>query len=183
MSSAIQLIPLLCTRCQNTIPAEPDEVAWVCAQCGQGLLLDEEKGAVPLAVNFAAGIPANQKGWPFWVVDGQVSVQKRSIFSGSDQGNAARQYWQAPQRFFVPAFTVPLDQLITWGTRFLQQPPTLTPGPAAAFTPVTLHPEDLQPMAEFIVLGIEADRKDKMREIGFTLQLSQPELWVLGLKQ
>jgi hypothetical protein len=36
-------------------------------------------------------------------------------------------------------------------------------------------------MAEFIVLGIEADRKDKVREIEFALQLSQPELWVLGL--
>jgi len=36
-------------------------------------------------------------------------------------------------------------------------------------------------MAEFIVLGIEADRKDKVREIQFTVQLSAPELWVLGL--
>ena len=181
MSSPIQLIPLLCTRCQTTIPAEVDEVAWVCAQCGQGLLLDETIGAVPLAVNFAAGIPANQKGWPFWVVTGQVSVQKRSIFGGGDRGSETSQFWQASHRFFIPAFSAPLDQLIGWGTRFLQQPPALQPGPAAGFAPVTLHPEDLQPMAEFIVLGIEADRKDKVREIQFTVQLGQPELWVLGL--
>ena len=181
MSSAIELIPLLCTRCQTVIPAESDEVAWACAQCGQGLLLDEAKGAIPLAINYAAGIPANQKGWPFWVATGQVSVQKRSIFGSGDQGNTTRLFWQVAHRFFVPAFSLQLDQLITWGTRFLQQPPALQPGPAAAFAPATLHHEDLQPMAEFIVLGIEADRKDKVREIEFTLQLSQPELWVLGL--
>jgi hypothetical protein len=181
MSKAIELIPLLCTRCQTAVPAKLDEVAWVCAQCGQGLLLDEEKGAVPLAINFAAGIPANQKGWPFWVATGQVTVQQRSIFGGGDQGRQAAEFWQPARRFFVPAFSSPLDQLITWGTTLLQKPPALQSGQAAGFAPVILHPEDIQPVAEFIVLGIEADRKDKIREINFTLQLSAPELWVLWL--
>jgi hypothetical protein len=181
MSKAIDLIPLVCTRCQTPIPAEPDEVAWVCAQCGQGLLLDEEKGAAPIAVNYAAGIPANQKGWPFWVANGQVTIAQRRIYGSGDQGRQAAEFWQPAHRFFIPAFNSPLDQLIAWGASLLQRPPALQPGPPAGFAPVILHLEDIQPVAEFIVLGIEADRKDKIRGVDFTLQLSAPELWVLWL--
>ena len=35
----VELVPLLCVRCQAPVPARPGEVAWVCEQCGQGLVL------------------------------------------------------------------------------------------------------------------------------------------------
>ena len=178
MSTPIELVPLLCTRCQTSVPAKPNEVAWVCQQCGQGLLLSEEKGAVPLAINFAAGIPANQAGKPFWVATGQVQVQ-RQIFGGGDQTRDAQVFWQTPHRFFVPAYDLPIDQMIDLGTRLLQQNPNIQTGNPAGFLPVTLHIEDVRPAAEFIVIGIEAARKDKIKEIQFSLNLSAPELWVL----
>ena len=178
MSKLIELVPLVCTRCQTPVPAQTDEVAWVCSQCGQGLLLSEEKGTIPLAVNFSAGIPPGKPGHPFWVVTGQVSLQRR-IFGGGDQTQDAQQFWQSPRRFFVPAFTIQLDPLIETGTRLLQQPPALQPGSPAAFLPVTLHPEDVKPMVEFIIIGIEASRRDKIKEIQFNLNLSAPELWIL----
>jgi len=34
-------------------------------------------------------------------------------------------------------------------------------------------------MAEFIVMGIEAARKDNLKEMTFTLNLSSPELWIV----
>lgn len=178
MSKQIELVPLVCSRCQTPVPAKPDEMAWVCSQCGQGLLLSEEKGTIPLAINFSAGIPAGKPGTPFWVAAGQVAMQRR-IFGGGDQTRDAQQFWSAPRRFFVPAYTLPLDQLIDLGSRLLQQPPALQAGNPAAFLPVTLHPEDARPMAEFIVIGIEANRKDKIKEVQFNLNLSTPELWIL----
>jgi hypothetical protein len=183
MSNTIELVPLLCSRCQAAVPANPDEVAWVCAQCGQGLLLDEEKGTVPLTINFDASIPVNQSGWPFWVADGKVNLDQRKIFGLGDQSSQAVEYWKAPRRFYIPAFNSPLDQLIGWGTSLLQNPPVLQSGQAATFTPVILSPHDIQPAAEFIVLGIEAARKDKLREIHFNVQLSTPQLWILNLSK
>ena len=179
MSQPVELIPLLCTRCQAPVPANPDEVAWVCEQCGQGLLLSEEKGAVPLVINFDKRIKQGAKGNPFWVADGQVSMQ-RLIYGGNDQGRRAQEYWSQPHRFFIPAFELPLDKMVDWGMHFLQNPPDLQAGPPAAFLPVTLLPADARQMAEFIVMGVEAARPDKIREIKLSVNLNPPELWVIS---
>jgi hypothetical protein len=39
--------------------------------------------------------------------------------------------------------------------------------------------EDFQPVAEFIILAIEASRKDALKRADFSLMLSQPALWIL----
>jgi len=155
----------------------------VCAQCGQGLLLSDEKGAVPLEICFAAApdrarLDARGGGRPFWVVPGRLELQ-RKIFGGADQSSTARQFWGPGRTFFVPAYTCTLDELVQTGTQMILQPPVLQPGPAVPFVPVTMLPEDVQPYAEFIVMGIEAGRKDRLKELQFTLDLGQPILWIL----
>jgi hypothetical protein len=37
----------------------------------------------------------------------------------------------------------------------------------------------MRPVAEFIVLAIEAERKDQLRSLNFNLNLAAPELWIL----
>ncbi len=177
MPAPIELIPLLCFKCQAPVLAQPDETAWVCAQCGQGLLLSETKGTVPLEVHFAVGIAPNTPGRPFWVAGGTVDLQRR-IFGGGDQSAVAQKFWAAGRTFFIPAFSLPLADLIDWGVRMVQQPPLLAPGGAATFLPVTLQPQDVQAYAEFIVMGIEAARKDNLKELQFTLKLETPALWI-----
>ena len=178
MDQQVQLIPLVCTKCQTRVPAQPDEVAWVCSQCGQGLLLDISKGLVPLEVNYAQEIAPNTPGKPFWVTEGRVAFANRQTYSGNED-REAHNFWAQPRRFFVPAFSSPLEALLELGSKFLQQPPSLQPGPAARFEPVTLALEDVKPLAEFIVMALEAGRKDKLKEIQFSLELSNPVLWVL----
>jgi predicted RNA-binding Zn-ribbon protein involved in translation (DUF1610 family) len=174
----VQLIPLVCTICQTHVPAQPDEVAWVCGQCGQGLLLDVSKGLVPLEVKYAQGIGSNSPGKPFWVTEGRVAFTNRQTYSGNED-REAHNFWAQPRQFFVPAFNSPLEALLELGSKFLQQPPSLQPGPAARFEPVTLALEDVKPLAEFIVMALEAGRKDKLKEIQFSVELSSPVLWIL----
>ncbi len=38
---------------------------------------------------------------------------------------------------------------------------------------------DVQAAVDFIVMAVEAGRKDKLREVDFSAKLSAPELWVL----
>lgn len=176
-NDSVSLIPMVCLRCQNPIKAQPDHVAWVCQTCGQGLLLDDEKGLAALEIHFSTSIPPNSQGRPFWVAEGQASLQ-RTTYQG-DKTNDMLAFWQNPRRFFIPAFDLPIDQVIKIGSSMLYQPPGLQAGAPAKFLPVTVPLQDVLPLAEFILLGVEADRRDALKELHFTLDLSTPELWIL----
>ena len=177
MSQPVELIPMMCINCKNPLTVGIDEVAWVCETCGHGQILSDEEGLKPLTVYFDARIPQGGIGKPFWVVQGQASLQ-RSTYSG-DQTYDMLNFWSQPHLFFVPAFDLPLEQIVAMGAQFLRQPPEVKQGSATKFMPVTLLPEDVRPLAEFILIGIEADRKDMIKELHFDLKLSQPALWVL----
>jgi hypothetical protein len=175
----IDLIPLVCLNCSTPIPASSNETAWVCAQCSQGLALDMQEGLRPLQVYYAEGILPNTRGKPFWVAEGQVNLQRDVYRSAGKSGQEAMEFWGDPRSFLIPAYSLPQEDLLAQTTRFLLQPPALKSGPQAPFEPVTLSMEDIQPVAEFIVMAIEAGRKDMLRNIRFSLNLSTPSLWIL----
>ena len=179
MDKPIDLVPLVCLQCQTPIPANPDEVAWVCGQCGQGLALDEELGISALQVNYQAGLPANTVAHPYWVTQGQVKLDRKTYGSGRKHAQAAEAFWAQPRRFFVPAFVASLEALLSQATQLLLNPPPLQPGPAVRFKAVTMPAGDVRAAAEFIVMAVEAERKDKIKSIHFELTLSPPVLWIL----
>ena len=178
MSQGVRLIPLLCTRCQAPVAAKPEEVAWVCEQCGQGLLLDETKGAVPQNIFFSASIAQNGVGWPFWVARGQVTITKRDTYSGN-QSKAATEFWAQPHLFFVTASRQTIEETVTMGVKLLRAPVAMQSGARNRMQPVVMPPGDLRALAEFMVMSIEADRSDAMRELLFKLDLDPPQLWIL----
>lgn len=173
------LLPLQCPKCQTPLLAEPDEVAWLCPNCGQAAMLDEKQtgGLLPIEIHFAAGMQGGQRGHPFWVAQGVVAVQ-RETYSGNES-RQAQEFWQTPRTFFVPAFACPLDQLISLGMQLLKQPVSMNQGQPVPFLPVTLSLEDVRPMSEFIIMGIEAERRDMVKSVGIQLNLAPPVLWVL----
>jgi hypothetical protein len=166
-------------QCNTPIPANPEEVAWVCAQCGQGLALDEEHGLSGIRVSYQKGIPANSVGLPYWVAEGKVRLDRQTYGSAGSHGRAAEAFWSQPRRFFVPAYSASLENLLSHAKELLLSPPALNPGPAAGFKPVIRPAVDVRPAAEFIVMTIEAKRKDKIKRIEFSLELSEPDLWIL----
>ena len=177
MAQPVELIQLVCIRCKSPLPAGSDEAAWVCAQCGQGMRLDEDRGLVELAVNFASGIRDGARGKPFWVADGSVALQ-RETFSG-DKSRESEQFWSQPRRFYVPAYALALEDLLAAGTALLLNPPIVQPGTAASFEPVVLPVEDVYATVEFIIMAVEAGRKDMLKSTQLSLTLSDPVLWVL----
>ncbi len=177
MGGAVELIPLVCPKCSTPVPAQPDESAWVCAQCGQAMQLDSEAGLQPLEVHYAAGIPPNGQGKPYWVAEGRVTMQRATY--GGNQERESAQFWGQPRRFFIPAYNVSLQELLAQGMALLRQPPAPQPGPPAGFLPVVLPAADVRATAEFIIMAVEAERKDDLKEIRFELEIGAPILWVL----
>jgi hypothetical protein len=139
--------------------------------------LDEDRGLVELAVNFASGIPNGARGKPFWVADGSVVLQ-RETFSGN-QSREADQFWSQPRRFYVPAYALPLEDLLAAGIDLLLRPPAVQPGTVTSFEPVVLSVEDVYATVEFIIMAVEAGRKDMLKSTQISLTLSDPVLWVL----
>ena len=175
----IELIPLVCLQCGTPISAGVEEVAWVCTQCGKGMMLDLQKGLLPLQVNYASTIAPSAVGKPYWVAMGRVTLQRESFGSSGKQDSEASEFWSDMRQFFIPAFNLTLEEVIEQGTRLLQRPPEIQPGPPTRFEAVTLPAQDIHPAAEFIVMAIEAGRSDKARQIDFNLQLHDLMLWIL----
>ena len=171
------LTPLLCVRCNNPLPARPGEVAWVCPQCQRGQILYKNDALVPIDINFHVGILSGAAGKPYWVVNGQARLT-RQTYSGNKQDEALR-FWSTPHTFFIPAFPCPLETLIELGPRMLLNPLALQNGPITRYEPITVGQDDLIPLAEFIVMGIEAARQDKLKELSVSLELGSPALWIL----
>ena len=179
MDRPIELVPLVCIQCSTAIPAGMGEVAWVCAQCGQGMVLDEAHGLEPLNIHYSADIPQNSTGKPYWVADGQVTMERTTYDHAGEHEEAAKQFWGQSRRFFVPAFQAHLESLLEVAKAMLLNPPRLNPGSVTPFEAVTLYRDDVLAAAEFIVIAIEAGRKDKIKSIDFELKLSKPVLWIL----
>jgi len=55
----------------------------------------------------------------------------------------------------------------------------LQEGPAARYEPVTLSPDDAPALAEYIVMAVEAGRKDSLKAAEISVYLEPPDLWVL----
>ncbi len=176
-SPPVELIPLLCLKCQSPVDARVDEVAWACQVCGQGLLLGEDGGLRALEIFFSAALPQGVQGKPFWVAQGSAVLQ-RQTYSGN-RSQEMQDFWKATRTFFIPAYELLLQEVVAAGTQLLRQPPALQPGGPAAFLPVVVPPGDVRPLAEFILLGIEAERKDALRTLTFELSLSEAQLWIL----
>ena len=177
MRTRVDLVPMFCTRCSTPIEALPEEVLWVCENCGQAQMLDDERGLQPLRIHYAAKLSNDKPGYPFWVVKGRVVID-RATFRG-DYTAESQLFWSEPRRFFIPAFNVSLEKAIEMGTDFLRNQPTFEEGKPANFQPITLLPEDIHPLCEFVVTGIEANRGDALQELYFDLSLARPELWII----
>jgi len=178
MTTSVELVLLKCLRCTASVPAQEEEVAWVCVQCGQGMQLTST-GLAPLTVNWAAARrKTSEIRWlPFWVFSGTIKFIRRESYSGRSESD---KLWKAPRRFYVPAFPAPLEHIETLGADLTRKQVALKAGPAiGALTSCTLFPGDARQAVEFVVLTIEADRKDKLRAVEFTLDLGESELWVL----
>jgi hypothetical protein len=177
METPVELVALNCIRCGHPIPAEIDEVAWICEQCEQGQQLGKN-GLLPLEIHYAQEIKPNQKGKPYWVCEGRVTLQ-RDTYGRAQSDKEARQFWSQPRRFVIPAFLYPVDEFADDGIYWLRNPKNLRSGPVSQFESVTVSVDDVRIWAEFLVMALEAARKDKVKTIQFQLELAEPRLWVL----
>lgn len=179
----MKLIPLICPQCNRPLQPESEHIITTCEQCRQIYHLDRH-GLKPLDVQFVSTGQTQAKAWwPYWVFQGQVTISKRETQGGGSQSaQEAEQLWRQPRRLYVPAWELPLNRIQEIGGQIIQQQPSLNPIERPDH--FTLHPaimtaDDARKMLEFIILAIEARRQDYLKNLAFTMQINEGQLWAL----
>jgi hypothetical protein len=88
----------------------------------------------------------------------------------------------------VPAWDLNVHTAQEVGSRLVVSQPeftTVNQPKQLNLVPAIVKPADARKLLEFIILAIEARRKDWLKEFAFNLEVGKPQLWALprsGLK-
>lgn len=181
----MKLLALRCPTCgQKLEPLHNETVVTSCQQCATAVSL---QGNILQAVEVTYAAPTGDKvdAWlPFWVFHGRVNLQqRRSQGRSQGQDRAAQALWQRVKDFYVPAWEASANEARFLGGGLLEAQPdiqTISRPSEAVLNEVIFNPDDARHILDFIVISIEAKRKDMLADLQFDIELSQqPQLWAV----
>jgi hypothetical protein len=180
----MKLVLLRCPNCAEPLKPDNDDVVLACKNCHTPVAI-AVKGAVKMPVQFAIPPrhePGSKRWMPFWVFTGKVNITVRETQGGRSQEKEAVSLWGVQRRFFVPAWELGSHVAQDIGSRLIERPPTYgkidRPEEAHLQTAI-ISPSDAKKLIEFIVLAIEARRKDWLRDLEFNLEVGEPQMWAV----
>jgi len=182
----MKLILLDCPNCSHPLQPDNDDIVFACPNCHLAVHLGAE-GPEITSIRYALRrADKGDKGvWaPFWVFDGKVKIRKRETQGRRSNTKDSLKTWEALRRFYVPAWDLNIHTAQDVGTKLTLQQPDLDyiEQPAEVkLVPATVSPADALKLLEFIVLAIEARRKDWLKELVFDIDVGEPIL--IGLPQ
>ncbi|MCP4359794.1 MAG: hypothetical protein GY796_17440 [Chloroflexi bacterium] len=180
----MKLLALKCPQCgQRLEPHHNEAVVVGCTNCHTAVRLTQTN-LTEIPVHYAT--PAKEKvdAWlPFWVFDGRVHIQERQV-QGSSKGadKDAAKMWGQPRRLYAPAWNIRAGEARSMGGFLTRKQPDLqaVPRPENALVQeAIITPEDGLKVLDYIVLSMEARRKDMLRDLRFKIEVGQPELWAI----
>ncbi len=179
----MKLVLWRCPGCSAALSPGDDDLIVACAQCGAGVQLNDE-GLEPIEVRYAIGSARSKaEVWqPWWVFTGQVEIIQRDTQSGNQRDEASK-FWAWAKHLYVPAWELSLQAMREQGLALLKQQPQwqAVPRPAAAqLMPVVVSVADARKLLDYLVVTLEASRSDWLKDIQFTINVGEPELWAVA---
>ena len=184
----MQLIALKCPTCgQNLKPQSNEAVVVSCGNCKTAVSL-HQSGIKAIDVQYAAPSSNEVEAWlPMWVFKGKVNIKRRES-QGSSKGadKDAAKLWGAVNRLFAPAWQEPVQQARGIGSQFTVKQPrfeSFEPTDDMLMQEAIVTPEDGLKLLDFIVLSLEADRKDWLEDLQFEIKTTGHELWAIPARR
>lgn len=180
MASGLRLITLKCEKCGSLLNADPKDVVYYCGHCGTGYeLISEKDELVPMNIDFAVSkkpVDAAVVYLPFWVFDADIQIGSRDS-SGSVTGFLKKALGgndseRTVDKFYVPAFDAPLENIKKLGLEFTKHQPDLETIKKDRITGGICSSRDAEKLADFIFLSSEAEKPDTLKHISYTMGLS-----------
>jgi hypothetical protein len=179
----MKLVLLRCPNCARPLSPDNDDVLFMCSNCFTAVTIDE-RGVQKADVRFALPTKADettQKWLPYWVYHGQVEILNRET-QGRSNNQASQLQWANPLRMYVPAWEISMKVAQEVGSKLIQRQPVtrfIERPDGAYLEPAVVSPEDAFRLLEFIILAIEARRKDWLKALDFRIEAGEPELWAM----
>ncbi|WP_420629265.1 hypothetical protein [Candidatus Leptofilum sp.] len=184
----MKLLALRCPICAQPLkPQNPDVVVLGCANCGTAVSLNES-GLDTISLQFATPAVEKFDSWlPLWVFNGRVTITNRQTQGRNKEAQQhSEQLWGYPRRLYVPSWDLPTETACQLGGDLVQRQPTFQrtdPPDKFSLVEAVVTPEDALKLLEFVVLSVEAARKDWLKELHFTIEAAKPQLWAIPAMQ
>ncbi len=179
----MKLLALRCPTC--TQPLKPQNRDVVVLRCGCGTAVSlHQSGLTTVTLQFAAPAVETFDAWlPLWLFNGRVHITNRQTQGRNKQAQQdSEQLWNYPRRLYVPAWEMPTETASQLGGDLVQRQPNFerTDQPAnAPFVEAVIRPDDALKLLEFVVLSVEAARKDWLKSLDFHIETTTPQLWAI----
>jgi len=171
------VVPLNCESCGSLLESEDRDLAFRCANCGQGYAL-VEGGLKRLTVK-SASPKLQERGevqyYPFWVLKAEVMIESRdasggffsSLLGGGGSGRPG-----GAIAFYVPGFDAPLEVLKQLSVEFTKEQPSYEIAEEVKKSiKGCVHSEEFaRGFADFVFLTMEAERPDTMKSIKYSIK-------------
>jgi hypothetical protein len=145
---------------------DPQDVLFFCGHCGSGARLEVDGLEI---VESTALLPApgrRARVWkPAWILEAEVAVEERVRADGRSSDG-----WRAERRFIIPAFPLPLPDLVHLARALSTAPGPPGEVPREPIRGGTLSLEDAFTLVRHLVVGDEVRRPDLLASVQVHLE-------------
>lgn len=179
--SDFKLEAVKCKQCGSGLVVEVNDNIVYCTSCGSGFeIINGEM--TPIEINFAAAA-IREDGEviykPFWLLKTTINIMERkasgnflkNIFGGSNENTGGELI------FYIPAFYCSLDVMKNLATQFTMKNPVASPQKYnVKLTGFAYGKEDAKKLAEFILISMEAEKSDVMKDFNYKMDFTSLEI-------
>lgn len=182
--SDFKLVAISCKNCGSGLIIEVNDYISYCSNCGSGFEIIEGE-LIPIEINFAPHALRGEGEMiykPFWRIKSHINILERkasgeflkNLFGGSNATSSGE------ITFYIPAFYCPLETMKNLATQFTIKHPVASPQKYnVKLVGFAYGKEDAKKFSEFILISLEAEKKDTMKN--FTYKLDFNSMEILGI--
>jgi hypothetical protein len=171
----LRLIGLDCPACGSAMRGDRHDVLFFCAHCGSGALLEEDGLQTVESTALLPSPGRHARIWkPAWVIEAEVTVDDRIRADGRHT-----QGWRDQMTFVMPAFPLPLEDLIRLARALSNAAGTVGEVPREPIRGGTLDRDDAVTLVRHILIGDEVRRSDTLASV--IVDLDDVEMTLVAL--
>ena len=158
---SLHLIALDCPACGSAMGGGSSDVIFFCSHCGSAALLESDGLEVMESTALLPSPGHHARFWkPAWIIEAEVRVDERVR-----HGGRRSEGWRGEKTFVVPAFRLPLVDLVMLARALSEASGTVGEVPREPIQGGTLAYEDALVLARHIVVGDEVREPDNLASV------------------